>query len=93
MRSALGVLENEYGHGRRLEYLMDGTFHTLESVRIVGDPVFLVISKFSTVFLDGGRHTINIEAEAPEDETQIARSQVSGDKNQPAAPVLAGPTR
>ncbi len=36
------VLTNGYWHGRRLEFLMGGTYHTLESLRIVGDLIFLL---------------------------------------------------
>ncbi|MEO8499478.1 MAG: hypothetical protein ABI565_01085 [Vicinamibacteria bacterium] len=35
-------LSNGYWHARRLSYLMSGTFHTLEWVRIFADSVFLV---------------------------------------------------
>jgi nitric oxide reductase subunit B len=37
------VLQNGYWHGRRLEYLMGGNFHILETVRIVGDLIFLFL--------------------------------------------------
>jgi nitric oxide reductase subunit B len=37
------VLENGYWHARRLEYLMGGTYHTLEWIRIVGDLIFLLL--------------------------------------------------
>ena len=37
------VLTNGYWHARRLTFLMGGTFHTLEWVRIVADMVFLVL--------------------------------------------------
>jgi nitric oxide reductase subunit B len=36
-------LTNGYWHARRLTFLMGGTFHTLEWVRIAGDLVFLVV--------------------------------------------------
>ena len=36
------VLSHGYWHARRLEYLMGGTFHTLEWIRVVGDTVFLL---------------------------------------------------
>jgi len=36
------VLVNGYWHARRLTYLMGGTFHTLEWIRIVADTVFLL---------------------------------------------------
>jgi nitric oxide reductase subunit B len=35
-------LSHGYWHARRLTYLMSGTFHTLEWVRIFGDSVFLI---------------------------------------------------
>jgi nitric oxide reductase subunit B len=35
-------LSNGYWHARRLTYLMSGTFHTLEWVRIFADSVFLI---------------------------------------------------
>ena len=35
-------LSNGYWHARRLAYLMSGTFHTLEWVRIFADSVFLL---------------------------------------------------
>lgn len=44
------VLENGYWHGRRLEYLMGGTFHTLETLRIVGDLVFLLLGVVPMVY-------------------------------------------
>ncbi len=37
------VLTHGYWHGRRLEYLTGGTFHTLEAIRIVGDLIFLLV--------------------------------------------------
>ncbi len=37
------VLENGYWHARRLTFLMGGTFHTLEWVRVAADGVFLVV--------------------------------------------------
>jgi nitric oxide reductase subunit B len=36
-------LHNGYWHARRLTFLMSGTFHTLEWVRVVGDGVFLLV--------------------------------------------------
>jgi nitric oxide reductase subunit B len=36
-------LSNGYWHARRLTYLMSGTFHTLEWVRIFADAVFLLL--------------------------------------------------
>lgn len=44
------VLTNGYWHGRRLEYLMGGTFHTLEQIRIVADLVFLIVGAVPIVF-------------------------------------------
>ncbi len=35
-------ISNGYWHARRLSYLMGGTYHTLEWIRIVGDMVFLL---------------------------------------------------
>ena len=40
------VLTNGYWHARRLDYLMSGTFHTLEWVRIGGDMVLIVLGAF-----------------------------------------------
>jgi nitric oxide reductase subunit B len=37
------TMVNGYWHARRLSYIMSGTFHTLESIRIVADMVFLVL--------------------------------------------------
>lgn len=37
------VVQHGYWHARRLEYAMQGAFHTLEWVRVVGDGVFLVL--------------------------------------------------
>lgn len=42
MRQLWDVLANGYWHARRLTFLMSGTFHTLEWVRILGDAVFLL---------------------------------------------------
>ena len=36
-------LSHGYWHARRLTYLMSGTFHTLEWVRIFADSVFLTL--------------------------------------------------
>ena len=36
------VISNGYWHARRLDYLMNGNFHRLEWIRVVGDTVFLV---------------------------------------------------
>lgn len=36
------VLQNGYWHARRLTYLMEGTFHTLEWARAAADGLFLV---------------------------------------------------
>ncbi len=43
------VLSNGYWHARRLEYLMGGTFHTLETIRIVGDLIFLLFGTIPMV--------------------------------------------
>jgi nitric oxide reductase subunit B len=37
------VITNGYWHARRLTYLMGGTYHTLEWIRIAGDLVFLLL--------------------------------------------------
>jgi nitric oxide reductase subunit B len=37
------VITNGYWHARRQTYLMEGTFHTLEWIRIVGDTAFLLV--------------------------------------------------
>ena len=37
------VITNGYWHARRQTYLMEGTFHTLEWIRIVADTTFLVV--------------------------------------------------
>ncbi len=37
------AITHGYWHARRLSYLMGGTFHTLEWIRIVGDLVFLLV--------------------------------------------------
>ncbi len=39
-------LSHGYWHARRLTYLMAGTFHTLEWIRIFGDFVFLLFGVF-----------------------------------------------
>jgi len=36
-------ISNGYWHARRLSYLMGGTFHTLEWIRIIADLVFLLV--------------------------------------------------
>jgi nitric oxide reductase subunit B len=36
-------MSHGYWHARRLTYLMSGTFHTLEWVRIFADSVFLAL--------------------------------------------------
>jgi nitric oxide reductase subunit B len=36
------AIENGYWHARQLNYLMSGTYHLLEQIRIVGDVVFIV---------------------------------------------------
>ncbi len=37
------AMENGYWHARELEYLMSGTFHLLEQLRIIGDTIFIVV--------------------------------------------------
>jgi len=37
------VIENGYWHARDLNFLMTGTFHKLEWLRIVGDLTFIVV--------------------------------------------------
>jgi nitric oxide reductase subunit B len=44
------VLTNGYWHARRLSYLMGGTYHTLEWIRIAGDMVFLLAGAVPIVF-------------------------------------------
>ncbi len=39
-----------YWHARRLSYIMSGTFHLLEWIRIIGDMVFIVIGVFPIVY-------------------------------------------
>jgi len=39
-----------YWHARRLSFIMEGTFHVLEWVRLVGDMTFLVVGVFPTVY-------------------------------------------
>jgi nitric oxide reductase subunit B len=53
-------LHNGYWHARRLTFLMSGTFHTLEWVRVVGDGVFLLVGALPLMLavalvLAGGR--------------------------------------
>jgi nitric oxide reductase subunit B len=36
------AMENGYWHARELEYLMSGTYHLLEQLRIIGDLIFIV---------------------------------------------------
>lgn len=43
------ALANGYWHARRLTFLMSGTFHTLEWLRIIGDSVFLLFGVLPTV--------------------------------------------
>lgn len=43
------VLENGYWHARSLPFIMTGTFHAIEWVRIVGDLVFLLCGVFPIV--------------------------------------------
>jgi nitric oxide reductase large subunit len=42
-------ISNGYWHVRRLEYLTQGLFHTLEWVRIAGDSVFIVLGMLPIV--------------------------------------------
>jgi nitric oxide reductase subunit B len=44
------VLSNGYWHARRLTFLMGGTFHTLEWIRIVADTVFLLLGAVPIAF-------------------------------------------
>jgi len=37
------AIKNGYWHARELEYVMSGTYHLLEQLRIVGDTIFIVI--------------------------------------------------
>lgn len=43
------AMQNGYWHARELQYLMTGTFHTLEWIRIIGDAVFIVVGVVPTV--------------------------------------------
>ena len=43
------VLTNGYWHARSLSFIMTGTFHTVEWIRIVGDLVFLLCGVFPIV--------------------------------------------
>jgi nitric oxide reductase subunit B len=43
------VLTNGYWHARSLSFIMTGTFHTVEWIRIVGDLVFLLCGVFPLV--------------------------------------------
>jgi nitric oxide reductase subunit B len=43
------VLENGYWHARSLSFIMTGTFHTVEWIRIAGDLVFLLCGVFPIV--------------------------------------------
>jgi nitric oxide reductase subunit B len=43
------VLANGYWHARSLAFIMTGTFHTVEWIRIVGDLVFLLCGVFPIV--------------------------------------------
>ena len=43
-------ISNGYWHARRLSYLMSGTFHTLEWIRIVADLVFLLMGAVPLVY-------------------------------------------
>jgi len=43
------VLTNGYWHARSLSFIMTGTFHTVEWIRIVGDMVFLLCGVFPIV--------------------------------------------
>ena len=40
------VLTNGYWHARSFSFIMSGTFHTVEWIRIVGDLVFLLCGVF-----------------------------------------------
>ena len=42
-------ITNGYWHARRLSFLMNGLFHTLEWVRIIGDLIFIFVGVFPTV--------------------------------------------
>jgi len=44
------VLTNGYWHARRLSYLMGGTYHTLEWVRMAADLIFLLLGAVPIVF-------------------------------------------
>jgi len=54
-------LTNGYWHARRLTYLMSGTFHTLEWVRILGDSVFLLFGVVP-ILLAVGRSLVKRDA-------------------------------
>jgi nitric oxide reductase subunit B len=43
------VLTNGYWHARSLPFIMTGTFHTVEWIRIVGDLVFMIFGVFPIV--------------------------------------------
>ena len=44
------VITHGYWHARRLSYLMGGTYHTLEWIRIVADMVFLLAGAVPLVY-------------------------------------------
>lgn len=44
------VITHGYWHARRLSFLMGGTYHTLEWVRMVADMVFLLAGAVPLVF-------------------------------------------
>lgn len=44
------AMQNGYWHARELSYLMSGTFHTLEWVRIFGDMTFIVVGVIPIVY-------------------------------------------
>lgn len=53
------AIENGYWHARELEYLMSGTYHLLEKLRIVGDTIFIVagtIPIVAAVLINFSRH-------------------------------------
>lgn len=44
------AMQNGYWHARELSYLMSGTFHTLEWIRLIGDITFITVGVIPLVF-------------------------------------------
>lgn len=42
--------DNGYWYARELQYIMSGTYHILETIRIIGDMIFIILGVFPITY-------------------------------------------